>query len=207
MNAAHSYWLWQFTASTERVTEVKTDIFVTSIGPVSDHDMVSHFKCHCFPPCAPILPPTSASNRPGHRGPSCGKMINQMIHLNCCCVNEMLVHFYNCTQHKCHLPACKYYWLWPFLREIRTMNLFSNLFEVKTGKKSVHKQQYITWSHVDEAHVWASWCLLSDWMMPSRLQELREAACPVHVTHCIMCKHDIKTVHIQAKILAWMMAF
>uniref|UniRef100_A0A3Q3K758 Neurotransmitter-gated ion-channel ligand-binding domain-containing protein n=1 Tax=Monopterus albus TaxID=43700 RepID=A0A3Q3K758_MONAL len=24
----------------ERVTEVKTDIFVTSIGPVSDHDMV-----------------------------------------------------------------------------------------------------------------------------------------------------------------------
>nr|KAF6446781.1 gamma-aminobutyric acid type A receptor subunit alpha1 [Rousettus aegyptiacus] len=25
----------------ERVTEVKTDIFVTSFGPVSDHDMVS----------------------------------------------------------------------------------------------------------------------------------------------------------------------
>lgn len=33
--------LAQFPASSERVTEVKTDIFVTSFGPVSDHDMVS----------------------------------------------------------------------------------------------------------------------------------------------------------------------
>lgn len=40
MNATDSHSLWQFPASTERVTEVKTDIFVTSIGPVSDHDMV-----------------------------------------------------------------------------------------------------------------------------------------------------------------------
>nr|XP_037852098.1 gamma-aminobutyric acid receptor subunit alpha-1-like [Chlorocebus sabaeus] len=31
--------LSQFPASPERVTEVKTDIFVTSFGPVSDHDM------------------------------------------------------------------------------------------------------------------------------------------------------------------------
>ncbi|EHA99632.1 Gamma-aminobutyric acid receptor subunit alpha-1 [Heterocephalus glaber] len=33
------YSLGQFPAPSERVTEVKTDIFVTSFGPVSDHDM------------------------------------------------------------------------------------------------------------------------------------------------------------------------
>uniref|UniRef100_A0A3B4XAA5 Uncharacterized protein n=1 Tax=Seriola lalandi dorsalis TaxID=1841481 RepID=A0A3B4XAA5_SERLL len=32
-----------FTLTGKRVTEVKTDIFVTSIGPVSDHDMVRLF--------------------------------------------------------------------------------------------------------------------------------------------------------------------
>ena len=35
-----------FPSSTERVTEVKTDIFVTSIGPVSDHEMVSLHLLH-----------------------------------------------------------------------------------------------------------------------------------------------------------------
>ena len=37
-----------FPPSTERVTEVKTDIFVTSIGPVSDHEMVSLCLLHPF---------------------------------------------------------------------------------------------------------------------------------------------------------------
>lgn len=40
VNDRHS--LSQFPASSERVTAVKTDIFVTSFGPVSDHDMVSN---------------------------------------------------------------------------------------------------------------------------------------------------------------------
>lgn len=51
---------------------------------------------------------------------------------------------------------------------------------------------------------------LSDWMMPSRLQELWAAARKAISPLCaydalIVCKQDMETVHIYAKIRAWMM--
>ena len=35
------FYMFSFVCFTDRVTEVKTDIYVTSFGPVSDTDMVS----------------------------------------------------------------------------------------------------------------------------------------------------------------------
>lgn len=42
-----------FCFSTDRVTEVKTDIYVTSFGPVSDTDMVRLLPTLCHPRIEP----------------------------------------------------------------------------------------------------------------------------------------------------------